>query len=750
MSLFRAVGQGRLGEFFGGQAAVEFDRFARTVGFRRSAEAELPEQSPEVRRALDAYAAGINEFIHTHRDSLPLEFSLLGIGMDDWQPVDTITFGKVQAWDLSQDWDSELLIADLTAKVGATLTARLLPDYPTAGPFIVPGANSGDLLPTLKHYRDNIRPWLVNFGLKDLGSNNWVIDGTKSATGQPLLANDPHLGVRNPSIWYQNHLSTTDGAMDVVGFSFAGAPGVVTGHNQNIAWGVTNVSADVQDLFIETLDEQNHPGQYLSGSEWKPLTVVTEVIQVKGGAPITQVVRITGHGPIISDAIFPLAQTGADPNSTPVAAPTATSVLTDTQTQPPILGEALQGQAFAMQWTAHRPGHLLDALYDLQTASDWTEFRAALSQWSVPGQNFVYADREGNIGYQMTGEMPIRKAGNGASPVPGASGEYDWSGFVPFDELPRSYNPPEHYIATANHKPFSPGYSQPIQGNWAHPWRISRIREMLEAKEKLSADDFKAMLMDTQSPVARKVAPLLARMTSDDEGVKQAIEMFKGWDGDLKADSVTAAIYEVTYQEAMSETFSDDLTLPLYGEYLDIAGGTAIRTFELLLDSPDDPMWDRKDTPEKETRDDVLIKSLTSAVSDMRSAPVLGGNMQDWHWGKIHQVRATHPFGGQPIIGDMFNLAAVPIGGDGTTVAVAPFSLVQPFAVRNHQSYRMIIDVSDWSKSQAIYQTGQSGQPFAKHWGDMLGQWQRGEYNPLLYTAQEIDARKEGVLTLNP
>ncbi|HYP42342.1 MAG TPA: penicillin acylase family protein [Chloroflexia bacterium] len=747
MFLFRAVGQARLSEYFG-EAAVEADRFYRTVGFRRAGEAELAALAPEVRKALDAYSRGVNEFIHTHGDSLPLEFSLLSIGMEDWTPADTLTFGKVQSWDLSQDWDSELLVADLRERLGSDKAAQFLPDYPSGAPVIVPGANSGSVLPALERYNRYVRPWLPSFGQEGLGSNNWVVDGTKSATGKPLLANDPHLGVRNPSIWYQNHLATSDGKYDVTGFSFAGSPGVITGHNRDIAWGVTNTGADVQDLFIETLDPEAHPGQYLSGSEWKPLTVITEVIKVKGGEPITQTIRITNHGPIISDAIFPSKAEGGA-GATPSASVVLTST-TETDTLDPILGTSVQGQALAMQWSALGVGKLFNAVYDLQAASDWQEFRAALSQWSVPGQNFVYADKEGNIGYQMTGEMPIRKQGDGTAPVPGAAGEYDWTGYIPFDELPRSYNPPEHYIATANHKPFGADYKYDIQGGWAHPWRIERITEMLKAKDKLGVEDFQAMHMDTQSPVAKKVAPILAGLKSNDPTTQQAIDMFKGWDGDIKADSPTAAIYEVVYQQAISETMSDDLGRDLFVVYLDVAGGNALRTLELLMDKPDDPIWDRSDTSQKETRDDILLKSLTTSVADMRSAPSLGENMQEWQWGKIHTTQATHPFGAQPVIGGMFNLSAVPIGGDGTTVAVAPFSLVRPFFVTNHQSYRMIIDVGDWTQSRAIYQTGQSGQPFAKHWGDMLTQWQKGEYNPLLYTTQQIDTNKEGTLTLTP
>jgi penicillin amidase len=720
MFLFRAAGQGRLAEYFG-PSLLEQDIFVRTVGFRRAAEAEFAQLDPQVRARLEAYARGVNAFIHSHADSLPLEFTLAGIEMEDWHPVDSVTFGKLQAWDLTDSWDSELLANELRAHLGPERAARLLPGYPEDGPSIVPdaGNRSGGLL-ILRNYSERVRPYLPGMGLEGLGSNNWVVDGHKSATGKPLLANDPHLGARNPSIWYQAHLTTTDGRYDMVGFGFAGAPGLITGHNRHIAWGVTNTGADVQDLFIEKLDPQGHPGHYLAGDRWLPMQLITETFRVKGREPVTHTVRITGHGPIISDALL----------------------VTDT------LHISLQAQPYALQWTASRPGKLLEAVHDLQTASNWQEFRAALSKWSVPGQNFVYADREGNIGYQMTGELPVRKKGDGSLPVPGWTGEYDWVDFIPFDQLPSAYNPPGHFIATANHKPFGPGYRHPIYGAWSYPWRINRIIEMIQAKQKLGIEDFKTMLMDVRSPVAEKTAPIIARLKSDDEYTRRAIAMFDGWNGDIKADSPVAAIYEVTYHRALTETFGDEMSRDLLGEYLRVGGATAIRSLELLLDKPDDPLWDRKDTPRRETRDDILLTSLQSALSDLQQA--LGEDMSRWQWGQLHVYAPAHPFSAQPLVSSIFSLPAVPVGGDGTTVAVASYSLVEPFTVRNHQSYRMIIDVGDWSRSLAIYGTGQSGQPYSRHWGDMLSVWQKGGYNPMLYTPEQIAANEQGTLTLVP
>ncbi len=367
MFFFRAAGAGRQGEL-AGLAAVEADIFVRTIGFRRAAEAELAQMAPEVRTWVEAYTRGVNEFLHSHQDAMPLEFVLAGFKMDDWQAVNSVTFGKLQAWDLSDSWDDDLLTSDLVASVGLTRTRQLLSNASSEGAFTIPGGNSGDLSPFLNMYNERVRPWLPGLGLKGLGSNNWAVSGQKSATGAPLLANDPHLTLRSPSPWYQVHLSTTDGKYDITGFSFPGAPGVITGHNKEIAWGVTNTGADVQDLFIEKLDPVAHPGQYLSGDKWVNLQVVTETIKVKDGEAMTHTVRLTNHGPIMTDI--------------PVVTRTLVMSLTD---------------PLAMKWSASEPGHLFEAVYALQTASNWEEFRSALSKWDVPGQNFIYVDKEGNI-----------------------------------------------------------------------------------------------------------------------------------------------------------------------------------------------------------------------------------------------------------------------------------------------------------------------------------------------------------------
>ncbi len=730
MFFFRTAGQGRLSELFS-PGLVDSDRYLRTLGFARSAQAEYDQLRPDVQQALQWYADGVNAFVHSHADSLPLEFTLLGIGFEDWKPVDTLTFGKMEGRDLTDTWLNELVKADIVKAVGADVAATLLPGYPADGPVIVPGTGSGSYKNIISQYNDFIAPLLAGWD-DGIGSNNWVVDGTKTTTGKPLLANDPHLGVRNPSIWYQIHLTTTDGKYDDDGFGFAGVPGIITGHNQSIAWGVTNGEADVEDIYLEHADDPAHPGQFETAAGWKPLQIITETIKVHGADSVTQTIRITDHGPIVSDA-FPVT-------------PTLSSAITGT---------------FSVQWTVLQPTHLFESVFDLQTAQNWTDFKKALSEWDVPGQNFVYADTQGNIGYQATGKLPIRKKGDGSVPVPAWTGEYDWTGYIPFDELPSVYNPPEHYIATANNTPFSSSYKYIVPGYYAKPWRIDRILEMLKSKDKLSISDMEAMQRDTTSLLAKQVLPMLTALKPADDQGTQAVALLKAWDGNVTSDSAAAAIYEITYHQVLTRTFSDELgrtfnadTSNLFAQYLDSFRGEALLSVANLLDKPNDPLWDDKSTSKVETRDDILLTSLSAALGDL--ATVMGSDMSQWQWGKLHLIEPSHEFSQQPLIGGLFTLTAQPIGGDNTTVSIGSYDLpvaafpLQAFAISGHQSYRTILDLSDWTKSEAIFATGESGQPGSKYRDNMYLPWLNYQYFPLRWTKEQIAVDPAGVLTLTP
>lgn len=725
MFFFRTLARGRLGELFQPRLA-DADRFLRTLGFVRVAEAEYELLEPATRSALEAYTRGVNTFVNTHRDSLPIEFSLLGVDFEEWTPVDTLLFGKVQALDLTDTWAHELLASDLLQAVGEDVARTLLPDYPLDVSGTVPRTGARSFERDVEAFASVLQPLKSGWG-EGLGSNAWAVAGSKSATGSALLANDPHLGVRNPSIWYQVHLSTRDGTHDVAGFGFAGVPGIVTGHNKDIAWGVTNLAADVMDVYLERLDPEAHPGQYMSAGEWKPLTVYTETIAVRDGTPVTQTVRVTEHGPIISDAV-------------PIS---------------PALSTTITG-TYSIRWTALEPSRILDAVHGLQTASNWDEFRSALSRWDVPGQNFIYADRQGNIGYQATGRIPVRGQRVGTLPAEGWTGENEWPGYIPFEDLPSIYNPPERFVATANNRPYDERAANAFPGYFAPPWRIDRIREVLGSKDKVSLDDMQSLQLDTLSPLARRVVPFLTAVQQSEEPVIQAADLLKGWDGSMAADSAPAAIYEVTVNTVISRTVGDEMERDIFLQYLDNRGGQALRAISDLLDRPDDPLWDRKDTADVvERRDDVLKDSLVRATAEL--AAFLGENMNEWSWGKIHTITPRHEFSGATLVGGMFEMPSQPIGGSMSTVAVAGYPLVaagfplqQVYPVTLHQSYRMLLDTGDWSSGKAVFATGQSGQPGSPFRDNLYPLWVNGEYIPMLFDAAEVESNKKGVLTLTP
>src|SRR5579883_2219627 len=464
MELNRRIGSGRLAELFG-EIALEPDRFARRLGLHRAAAAAVRTLPPHSARILDAYARGVNAFISSHRTNLPLEFTLLRLTPAPWQPADTMQWSKMMGWNLGGNWETELIRARLVARLGPERAAKLETGYDPSHPLIIPPGVSykGTNLGLLEQYA-TLRQ-LSGFGL--LGaSNNWVVDGSMTITGKPILCNDPHLGQTAPSIWFECHLVA--GEIDVVGATFPGAPGVIIGHNRHVAWGVTNAISDVEDLYIEKFNPQN-PIQYEYKGQWEEAEVIREEIRVKGRAePLIEEVRITRHGPILTSM----------PN--PQSAETAEAAGSNGHN--PVPAEL----PLALRWTGLQQCHILSSIPKLNRATNWEEFREAMRDWDVPPQNVIYADKEGNIGYIMAGAIPIRAQGQGLLPSPGRTGEYAWVGYIPFDELPQTYNPEQHFIVTANNRVVDDNYPYYITNEWLNGYRAQRIRDLLTSKGKLA------------------------------------------------------------------------------------------------------------------------------------------------------------------------------------------------------------------------------------------------------------------------
>jgi penicillin amidase len=723
MEFSRRIGAGRLSELLG-ESTLEQDRFIRTLGWHRTAAQELELLDDEVRAALEAYADGVNAYVDTHRDRLGLEFAVLSltgveVAPEPWTPTDTLTWGKVMSWQLSGNMDTELLRAHIVDRLGTPAVDVLLPPYASDAPVIVPHLLTEATLQAVPEIAFDVRPLAAGRGI---GSNNWVVAGSRTETGTPLLANDPHLGIQMPSIWYEIGLHCepvhTGCPYNVVGASFPATAGVIIGHNEYIAWGVTNLGPDVQDLFIERVNPDD-PDQVEFQGAWQDLELMREEIHVAGREePVVVDVRISRHGPIINDVV-------GGPE------------------EPWSFG----WQPLALSWTALQPGTLTRSVMLLDRATNWEEFREALRYWDTPSQNFVYADVEGNIGYQAPGRIPIRAAGDGSMPVPGWSGTYEWVDTIPFDALPSSFNPPEGYVVTANNAVVGPDYPYLLALEWAPGYRARRIVELIEGGPSLSVEDFQAMQGDSVPLYARDILPYLLALASDDPRQAEALELLRDWDGRAVRESPGAALFTAFHLHLADATFADELGTQLAQR----ARSSTLMALVNVLPDPNSPWFNDTTTPEVETRDEILLRALEGAVDELTQR--LGRSMDSWTWGDLHTATFESQSLGQCGIGPveaLFNRGPFPV--DGTTAAVnaTSYSSRTPYTVRAIPSYRQVVDLGDLGRSVSMHTPGQSGHPFHPHYDDMIIPWSDIAYHPMLWERAAVEADAEGVLVLTP
>jgi len=731
MEFWRRIGSGRLAEILG-SSALEDDRFIRTVGWHRTAAQELALLDDEVRSVLEAYAEGVNAYVSTHRGRLGLEFRILGLNgvefePEPWTPLHTLTWAKVMAWDLGGNREDELLRAQIAARLGDQAVDVLVPPYPEDYPAIVPHPLTEATLHAVPTAA--FKAHVLGAG-DDVGSNNWVIAGSRTETGMPLLANDPHLSIQMPSIWYEIGLHCNpvgpDCPYNVVGSSFASTPGVIIGHNDRIAWGVTNLGPDVQDLFIERINPEN-PNQYEYQGKWQDMEIVREEIQVAGEEkPVVIFARITRHGPIINDVVG-----GSEEEW------------------------AFGWQPLAFSWTALQPGTLMQSVMLLDRAKNWEEFREALRYWDAPSQNFVYADVEGNIGYQSPGRIPIRAAGDGSMPVPGWTGEYEWIDYIPFDKLPRALNPQEGYIVTANNAVVGRDYPYLLTKDWDPGYRARRIVGLIEADSSLSVADIQAIQGDSTPVWAEDVLPHLLVLTAAGSGrtpreerrLTEALENLRAWDRRAMRDSAGAALFEAFRLHLIDLTFGDELGASLLEE----ARGSAMVALVDLLADEASPWFDDVTTPEVETRDEVLLQALEEAVQELTETQ--GAKMARWRWGNLHTATFENQSLGQSgvsLIERILNRGPVEVDGTIATVNNTGYSLDEPYGVGTVPSYRQIVDLGDLTRSVSMHTTGQSGHPFHRHYDDMIDSWRNIQYHPMLWERADVEADAEGTLILRP
>ena len=709
MEMNRRIGAGRLSEILG-DATQSIDKFQRTMGYYRLVQQDYATLSEAGRAVLDAYAAGVNAWL-AEGHTLPPEFLLLGVTPEPWSPYDSLVWQKMMSWDLGGDYDLELLRSQLVQALGPERAAQLLPAYPANGVNILTGTEIGAATARDLFTIDNLLQHRFSRGGRESGSNNWVVAGSLSETGQPLLANDPHLSTSIPAIWY---LAEVQGdQIHGIGATFPGLPAFAIGHNDYIAWGSTNVNPDVQDLFVERINPAN-PNQYEVEGQWVDMTIVEELIVVKGEPePIRWAARSTRHGPLISD----VSDTG-----TPVA----------------------------LRWTALDPGDTtLDAFLGMNYARSWEDFVDALSLFVTPSQNLIYADAEGNIGYYTPGHIPIRPDGdNGMLPVPGWDGQHEWQDWIPFEDLPHSYNPEKGYIATANNRVVDESYPHLISNDWAPPYRAERIVQLIEqgiaGDGTLSIDDMAAIQGDRTSTQVAGLLPFLLAVEPEDERQALAIGYLEGWDGNLGLESIAASIYEAWMIQLERAMFEDDLRGDLYVELATRANPV------FLLNVLDDPVqgaaWcDNVLTAPVEDCQETARVALELALDDLEMR--MGGNMEGWAWEKIHLTQYPHnPFSQVAYLKWLFH-RSIPNGGDRYTVNVAGVNLSSMYNQTHVPGYRQIVDLTELNRSRFMITTGQSGNVLSPHYADLIRRHRDVEYLPMTFGQENVQGK---VLVLAP
>jgi penicillin amidase len=711
LEMNRRIGAGRLAEAIG-PGALQTDRFMRALGVRRAAQANLPRLDEDARSALDAYAAGVNAVLAA-QPVLPPEFILLGVRPEQWTAVDSVSWMKMMAWDLGGNWRNELLRMQLSKTLPLPRIHQFLPPYP------------GDPVPVIRDLKELYEglerepPRIA--GEKSgsdpdflPGSNSWAVSGARSASGKPMLANDPHLGLTAPPLWYLAHLSAP--GLDVIGATLPGVPGVLVGRNGRIAWGFTNTGPDVQDLYLEKLDSA---GNYLAPQGARAFETRSETIRVKGADDEALQVRVSRHGPVISDVL------------------------------PDALEHTPRGYAMALAWTALAEDDLtLQAAIRIARSQTWKEFEAALRDLHAPQQTVTYADVEGNIGFIAAGRVPVRKPENdlmGLAPAPGWDARYDWAGYVPFDALPRAFNPAGGAIVSANHKITPPGYPHHITFEWQAPHRARRIEELLLKASRHSVESFARIQLDVVSPAVRGLMPHLLSTPPKDDLARATLKMLAGWDGSMTAERPEPLIVVAWWRELALAIYADEL-----GGAFRQNWGTRAPFIEEVLRA--NPAWcDDVRTARVEGCDEVLSESLDRALRDLRKR--YGEDPRAWQWGKAHLARHRHrPFSRHAWLARIFDIG-VPSPGDAYSINVGRGDFsddAAPYASRHAAGFRAIYDLADPQGSLFMQSAGQSGNPLSPHYRAFAEAWSRGEYIGMVTERRALEANGAQRLVLTP
>ncbi|MSO76447.1 MAG: penicillin acylase family protein [Alphaproteobacteria bacterium] len=688
MEAMRRVAAGRMAELVGAKA-LPLDRFMRTLGLYRLAEDDAEQMPASVRGALEAYAAGVNAFLAHHPRALPIEFAALLHRPEPWRTADSLVWGRLMALRLGAGWRGDLLRGRVAARLGHSALDTLWPPYPPGAPSTVTA--QGALLEMagleMAGAIDRLLASLPDDIVGQGASNAWVIAGERTRSGKPLLANDPHLALGVPNVWYLARIELPD--WQLAGATHPGVPFIILGHNGRIAWGFTTTGGDTSDIFIDRL-VPGDPSRYVMPEGPRALTVREESIRVRWGKDAIHTVRATHHGPVVSDVAREVC------DLTP------------------------EGHVLALADTALLPGDLTAvAVHGLNWASNAEDVATALQSFHAPQQNVFYGDRAGNIGFHAPARVPIRQAGDGRLPLPGWTGEFEWIGYLPFSSLPHSLNPSSGYIANANERPVPAGHPHFLGADWEPPFRAQRLRELIDMAGPHDIDRSATIQLDILSPEVADLLPLLLSASPASERAASAMSLLSRWDGRMDRSRPQPLIYYAWLREAIREVFE-----PRLGPVFAIWWSERPLAFIRALANPG--AWCQAEGPGCSAK---LAAALERALDQLTGRH--GSDMARWRWGDAHRARFKHAlFDGVPIIGNLLELSIESDGGSYTLNRGMPQIAAQkdPFANVHGAGYRAIYDLGDLDRSRFAIAAGQSGNPLSRHYGDLLKGWRDGEY----------------------
>ncbi len=718
--------EGRLSEILG-EESFEIDKFIHTWGIPRTAKKMVNDLDKYSLNILNQFCEGVNQYIKDLKNNLPVEFKILQIKPIQWKPYHISGFSKLMAYSLSQSWHPEMLFGQVASMMGENKTLELWPYFPNEKP---------DKLPEIKFDNSKIREKIVKIDEKlrnilgtasgHLGSNSWVVDGSKTISGKPILSNDPHLGMIQPSIWYEMHLNGGD--FNVSGVTFPGIPFIIIGQNEKTAWGFTNLMSDDLDFFHEKINPDNQ-NQYFFNGKYIDMKIRYEKIKIRGNKEKLIEIRETHRGPIISD-IHPLTKELSN--------------------------------VFSFSWVGNEYWNEIESFIKLNKMTNWSDFSDAVSGMSAPAQNIVYADIDGNIGWRAVGKIPIRDGGNFLLPLPGETSKYDWKGYIPFDEMPYEFNPDRGYIITANNKTISNDYNYYVSSLWHNSSRYDRIFDLINDRKDLNQNDMKIIQNDLISPFAKKISNKIVFSFQNynflNNNIKYSIELLNNWDGNFKKNSTEPLIFSTILMKMLKNIYSDEMTVigeNVYSSWIGPVGGRgnwaiSLRNLEGLMSGQYSSWVDNIETLNYvENLDDIIIKSVKEAVSELENE--LGYSSVNWWWGRSHKLTFRHSIGNEIKILDRifnFNIGPFETGGSSTTINNGEYSFSKPFSQTAGASFRRIVDFSNLDSTAFILTTGQSGDFNSIHYKDQTPLYLTNQYRTIYFDKKSIENFSKNKLSL--